>query len=435
MGFLALLSFLFLLGGTTRAEFQHTQQGGVALSAAQLPTASFTLPFTGKIPRREVKKNALAALNKYERTGNDTLRLDGASFENEYLVNITVGGKPFRVILDSGSSDLWVAHSNFSCLDSNGTVVPPATCDFGLAQFDPSQSPTFQPFPNVTFLVRYGSGEFLSGPAGFDTVVGMVPSEGVLGLAFSGLTSVWNTTSAKNTSGANHIPYTPFFINAVAQNKLEKPYFSVALNRPTFSQQVNDSFVPNLGFIAFGGIAPVPVLEDAVTVPVQPYAPNAGHLFVPSNASNATFEWYTIHIDAFTFPGSNDVATKSNNTFFDTGSTLNWLPSPVATAFNAQWEPPAVLDENTGLYTIDCNATAPPFAVVIAGTSFSIDARDLVIPQEDSNGNLICVSGNGDNGPDVPGNTFTLGDVFLHNVVATFNPVDAEVTLTGRVPY
>ncbi|KAJ7715822.1 acid protease [Mycena metata] len=427
----------------------------MASSFAQLPIAAFTLPFTGKIPRREVKKTALAALRKSKKISNDTLRLDGASFESEYLVNITVGGKPFQVILDSGSSDLWVAHSNFTCLDVNNTVVPPATCDFGAAQFDPSQSPTFQPFPNVTFLVRYGSGEFLSGPAGFDTVVvgglsvkqqeigvpdsnyflGDGTSEGVLGLAFSGLTSVYNTTSAKNTSGANHLPYTPFFINAVAQKELKKPYFSIALNRPTFGQQVNASFVPDLGLIAFGGIAPVPVLADAVTVAVQPYAPNADHLFVPSNASNATFEWYSIHIDAFAFPGSDGVTTKSNNTLLDTGSPHNWLPSPVAAAFNAQWDPPAVLDEDTGLYAIDCTAKAPPFAVVVAGTSFPVDARDLVITRKDSDENVVCVSGIGDNGPDVPGNTFILGDVFLHNVVATFNPVDAEVTLTGRVPY
>lgn len=68
------------------------------------------------------------------------------------------------------SSDTWVAHEGFSCLDLNGTAVPASTCDFGPVQFDPADSPTFQLFPNVSFFVQYDSGEFLSGPAGFDTV-------------------------------------------------------------------------------------------------------------------------------------------------------------------------------------------------------------------------------------------------------------------------
>ncbi|KAJ7155092.1 acid protease [Mycena filopes] len=448
MALFALFSLLYLLTGAASVELHHGQQRDV-----QLPAAGFTLPLTAKIPRREVKKNALAALGKHPKANTDTLHLDGAAFEHEYLVNITVGGKPFQVILDSGSSDLWVAHSDFGCLDLNGTVVPPATCNFGPAQFDPSQSSTFEPFANVTFFVRYGSGEFLSGPAGFDTIsvgglsvtqqeigvpdsnafLGDGVSEGVLGLAFSGLTSVWNTTDRHNAGSANHILYTPFFLNAVVQDKLDKPYFSIALNRPTFAQQANVSFVPDLGFLSFGGIAPVPVLAaHTVTLPVQAYDP---HTFVPSNAPDAQFEWYAVDVGAYTFPGSDNVTTASNNTILDTGSTMNWFPTPVAAAFNALWSPPAVLDGDTGLYTVECNATAPAFAVVLGNTSFTVDARDLVIPQKDAAGNTFCVSGNGDGGPDVPRNLFTLGDVFLHNVVATFNPIDAEVTVTQRAPY
>jgi hypothetical protein len=174
-------------------------------------------------------------------------------------VNITIGGKPFQVILDTGrfvhfltfnttspskdSSDIWVTNSNFTCVDPNGIVVPPETCKFGPAMFNPAESATFQLFPNVTFFVRYGSGEFLAGPTGFDTIavgefavalqefgvpnenffLGDGVSEGVLGLAFPALTSVWNVTSRHNASGSNHISYTPFFLNAVQQKKLRNP--------------------------------------------------------------------------------------------------------------------------------------------------------------------------------------------------------------------
>ncbi|KAJ7232458.1 aspartic peptidase domain-containing protein [Mycena haematopus] len=428
MGLPAIISLLSLLSGAAYGEFQQGERG----VATRLPKADFSVPLTGKVPRRDGNKNFLAALSKHRKSRAGTVPLDYTTSGDEYLVNITVGGKPFQVILDTGSSDLWVAHSGFSCLDLNGTVVSPETCNFGPAQFDPAVSPTFEPFPNVTFFVRYGSGEFLSGPAGFDTVtVGGVSvahqeigvpnrnaflgdgvSEGVLGLAFPGLTSVWNATNGTGSLPVTtQIPYNPFFFNAVAQKEVQKPYFSVSLDRPTLD---NDRKV---GLLALGGIAPVPVLDIAVTVPLQRWARNAAGVVVPSNAADAKFEWYSILVDAYTFPGSDALVTASNSTILDSGTTLNWVPSEVAAAFNAHFVPPATLDEDSRMYLVDCNATAPPFHV---GSSENA---------------TICVSGTQDNGPVVPGNSFILGQVFLHNVVSTHNPIDGEVTLTQRAAY
>ncbi|KAF7358391.1 Acid protease [Mycena venus] len=446
MAILAVLCLLSLLCGTIFAELQNSPKRPI------LPPAEFTVPVSSKVSRRTSKINDRAAL-RGRHSPSEILHLDGAAFDNEYLVNITVGGKPFQVILDTGSSDIWVTNSNFTCVNLNGTIVPPETCKFGPAMFNPADSATFQLFPNVTFLVRYGSGEFLAGPTGFDTIavgelavalqefgvpnenffLGDGVSEGVLGLAFPALTSVWNVTSRHNASGSNHIPYTPFFLNAVQKNRLSHPYFSVALDRPTFEQEKNDPFDPNLGFLAFGGIAPVPVLETEVTVPIQGYATNSANISVPSNVSDAQFFWYTIDIDSYTFPGSEIVVTKNNNTFLDSGTTLNLVPTPVAQAYNALFSPPATLNDDL-MYVVDCNATAPPFAVVVGGKSFAIDPRDQIVAAKDADGNLICLSGTQDEGPDVPGNSFILGDVFFHNVVTTFNPVDGSNAVLSARP-
>jgi hypothetical protein len=91
--------------------------------------------------------------------------------------------------------------------------------------------------------------------------------------------------------------------------------FSVALDRGTFEQQENDPFDPNLGFLSFGGIAPVPVTNTAVTVPVQGYSATTG---LPSNAPGSEFFFYTVDVEAYTFPGSNHVVTANNNTILDT---------------------------------------------------------------------------------------------------------------------
>ncbi|KAJ7865336.1 acid protease [Mycena olivaceomarginata] len=465
MGLLTVISALSLLGAA-HAEFnivRHVAPAPRAKEAATLPPAEFSVPFTAKTPRRSSKKGALAALRgkptkkipgkKAPGAGGSTVAVDGSDFDDEYLTNVTIGGQHFSLIIDTGSSDTWVAQKGFNCFDLDGNPVSADTCAFGTPGLDTAASKTFQPFPNVSFNITYGDGEFLSGPVGFDTVsigglsvshqeIG-VPTltawegdginTGLIGLAFPGLTSVYNTTDPTKASGANQLPYNPLFLSAVSQKKVKNPFFSVALDRGTFDQQENDPFDPNLGFLSFGGIAPVPVTNTAVTVPVHGYSATTG---LPSNAPGSEFFFYTVDVEAYTFPGSNHVVTANNNTILDTGTTLNFVPTDVAAAYSAQFKPPATLDPDFGLYLVDCDAKVPAFNVVIGGKTFTVDARDQIIPAgTDDNGNIICITGTQDGGPDVDGDIFILGDVFLHNVVSTYNPVAGEVTLTQRAKY
>lgn len=67
--------------------------------------------------------------------------------------------------------------------------------------------------------------------------------------------------------------------------------FSVALDRGRFNQEENDPFGPNLGYLAFGGIAPVPVVDTAVTVPIQGYSLVP---FIPATGPDTAFFFYTV---------------------------------------------------------------------------------------------------------------------------------------------
>ncbi|KAF8188903.1 acid protease [Mycena galopus ATCC 62051] len=466
MGLLTVLSTLSLLGAA-QAEFsikRHSAPARRTAEAAELPPAEFSVPFTAKTPRRSSKSSALAALRGQpakkvpgSRTtsagGGPTVVVDGSDFDEEYLTNFTIGGQQFILIVDTGSSDTWVPQTGFNCFDLDENPVPESTCAFGTPGFDIAASKTFQPFPNVSFNITYGDGEFLSGPVGFDTVsigglsvthqeIG-VPNlaawegdgfnTGLAGFAFPGLTSVYNTTDPTKASAENQLPYSPFFLTAVKEKKVKNPFFSVALDRGTFDQQENDPFDPNLGFLAFGGIAPVPVVDTAVTIPVQGYSATTGD---PENGPGSEFFFYTLDIEAYTFPGSSHLVTANNNTILDTGTTLNYVPTPIIEAYAAQFHPKAVLDEDFDLYVVACNATVPAFDVTIGGKTFSVDARDQILPAgTDDEGNIICITGTQDGGPAVDGNIFIMGDTFLHNVVATFNPVAGEVTLTQRAKY
>jgi hypothetical protein len=85
------------------------------------------------------------------------------------------------------------------------------------------------------------------------------------------------------------------------------------------------------------------------------------------------------------------------------------VPTDVAAAYSAQFKPPATLDPDFGLYLVDCDAKVPAFNVVIGGKTFTVDARDQIIPAgTDDNGNIICITGTQDGGPDVDGDIFIL---------------------------
>ncbi|KAJ7793994.1 acid protease [Mycena olivaceomarginata] len=393
--------------------------------------------FVRHTPRRKSKRLALAALRGRNTSSSrsspgNTVVLDGSDSDFEYLTNVTIGGQKFSLSVDTGSSDTWVIQQGFSCFDLDGNPQSQDVCAFGSPGFNPNASKTFAPFPGASFNITYSDGEVLLGPVGVDNVtIGglcvekqVVPipthaaylgdgiNSGIIGLSFPGGTTFFNTTDPRKASKANQIIYSPLFLSAVEQKKVKNPYFSIALDRGSFEQEEQDTFDPNLGFLAFGGIAPVSVLKNSVTVPIQGFSTTQTVL----PGSNLFF--YTIDVDSYTFPGSDKVVTANNNTVLDTGTTVNFFPSPVAAAYAAKFSPPAVVNPETGL------------------KSFSIDKRDQILPTgKDANNNTVCITGTQDGGADQGGNVFILGDVFLHNVVTTFNPVDGEVIITQRAPY
>ncbi|KAJ7770307.1 acid protease, partial [Mycena maculata] len=368
--------------------------------------------------------------------------LVGADYDFEYLTNGTFGDQTFSLIVDTGSSDTWLAEKGFACFNLTGHPEPASTCAFGTQGFDTQLSKSFQSYPDTTFSIAYGDGEYLSGVAGFETVtvsgltvthqeIGIVShaawigdgiNTGLLGLAYPFLTSV------ASTAHGQQMQYNPFFFNAVQQNKVPQPYFSLALNRGTDAGKHSPSIDPRLGYLAFGGIAPVPVTSTAVTVPVQGYSLTTR---APTTGPNATFFYYTVDVQKYTFPGSGAVNTANNATILDSGTTLCIVPSPVAQAYNkgfGTWR--------QGSYYVDCGAHAPPFAVTLGGKTFAVDGRDLVVPVgKDANGTDLCVSGIQDGGPEMDGSVFILGDVFLHNVVTTFDIQNNRITLTQRQNY
>jgi hypothetical protein len=206
-------------------------------------------------------------------------------------------------------------------------------------------------------------------------------NSGLMGLAYPGLTSVFEGTDPGKDEKST--PYDPLPFTAMKQGLLPNPFFSIALSRGSFDQQENeDDLDSNLGFLAWGGMAPVDVdTNTQTTVPIQGY--NAKDTQV-SDAGNANHFFYTVDVEKFSFAGSTITrSTASNNTILDTGTTLNSVPTFVADAFAAACDPPAKFSEDDEAYIVDCDATIPPFTVTINGVDFTIDPKDNLLPGDD----------------------------------------------------
>jgi hypothetical protein len=209
---------------------------------------------------------------------------------------------------------------------------------------------------------------------------GDATSTGLLGLAYSSLTSQFQGNTY--VSGAKRIPYDPIF-TTMYKSGLTSAMFSMAIERETG------------GYIAFGGLPPVQTLGDYATVPIETMTTRAG---------GKDYMFYTVTPDAFEYTGS--PTTNTDQYIVDSGTTLFLASDAVAKGVNAQFVPPATLQD--GFYYVDCNATVPDFSVKIGGQSFKISPKDMVLQDSGTQ----CASGvqaGGSSGP------YILGDVFMRN--------------------
>ncbi|EIN11161.1 acid protease [Punctularia strigosozonata HHB-11173 SS5] len=407
-------------------------------------TASHGVTLSGRVTKNSHALEAFRA-SKAD-SNNQTGVLSSAGGGSRYYAPINVGGQDFEVLVDTGSSDTWLVQVGFSCFTIDGAPASANECGFGTAGFDPSQSSTFTSLPGKNINVTYGDGTFAAGPVGTDTITvggltvtaqefgvpnvtawdGLGVEGGLLGLAYPALTSVFNGTNSTQDSFANQAPYNPFFFTAIQEGKVNASVFSVSLDRGTFAEQSSPDEKPNRGFLAFGGAAPVAVTNASASAPV---------LLATNSAGNTTEAFYAVNVDAYVFPGSTKLSTKGF-AILDTGTSLTYVPTPVAQALTKQFKPRGFLDEGSGLFIVGCNATAPAFAVQIGGVQFSVDAKDLVLlGGTDENGSDVCISGVQDGGPDNGEDIFILGDTFLHNVVVSFDVSDNVVHVSERQPY
>ncbi|KAK2037784.1 eukaryotic aspartyl protease [Colletotrichum somersetense] len=349
-------------------------------------------------------------------------------YGTQYAVEVTWDGKPVNMIFDTGSSDTWVTDSNFTCTNMAGTAVySQESCGFGPSKIDGFK---YGPAEDLHFILSYGSGERVSGPMGFSDIevagitvqqqqVGLANktywmgnnyTNGILGLAFPSLTSAF-TGDMDEDRPAFQVPYSPFFTSMIQQG-LSADSFSVSLVR-------NSS-----GLIAWGGRTGLPVdgptaYTSLIITTINPHRPEGSW----------QYSYYTVLVDGIRWGSTSD--TRRFLYIVDTGTTLMYVPPPIAEAIARSFSPSAVYLFQYGGYFAPCDAIAPKIAVVIEGASFFINPVDLVYPGLVDPLTGYCQIGitTGGTGP------YVLGTVFLHNVEAYFDVGAGQMRFYGRDTY
>lgn len=314
----------------------------------------------------------------------------------QYFSTIGLGTPPqeFKVIMDTGSSNLWVPGSE--C----GSIA----C-YLHQKYDSSGSSTYKK-NGSEFGIRYGSGE-VSGYISQDTLTigdlkvknqlfGETTNEPGLAFAFGRFDGILGL--GYDTISVNHIP--PPFYNMIDQGLLDEPVFSFYLGDTSKSTE---------SVATFGGVDKSFYEGKMVKLPLRRKA------------------YWEVNLDAITF-GKETADMEGTGAILDTGTSLIAMPTDYAELLNAQI---GAKKGFNGQYTVECNKrdSLPDMTFTLSGYNFTISAFDYILEVQGS-----CISSF--QGIDLGGNIgplFILGDAFLRRWYSVYDLGNDAVGLAKAV--
>ncbi|GAV50692.1 hypothetical protein ZYGR_0Z01150 [Zygosaccharomyces rouxii] len=371
--------------------------------------------------------------------------------QNFYSIKLSVGtpGQEVVVLLDTGSSDLWIPGSdNPYCKESssfsisnqgkeNGADGPFQTLPGGVtatnmsggstasATLDCKEFGTFNREDSKTFhsndtefSVSYGDTSYAIGTWRYDSInindvnltnvsIGVAnktnSSVGIMGIGLSNLENTY--TGVENVKNRNTHKYLNFPMLLKEQGFIEKNVYSLFLNR-------REAFE---GSILFGAVDHSKYSGQLYTVPMLNLYQQQG-LKDPLQLQ-VTLQGVGIEANNMT----NTTSTTPVPALLDSGTTLVYLPDKMlamlAEQLNAHW------DRGIGYYVTDCSRVDNTNLYFNFG-GFNIVSNMSTYVVSRSNENS-CVLGLQPGGPEAA----ILGDMFMQHAYIVFDLDDFEISM------
>jgi len=330
-----------------------------------------------------------------QKRSSGTNLITNQNADSSYYGSLAIGTPPvsYNVILDTGSSDLWVADS--SCITGCGSVPT----------FNPTQSSSFQN-SSKAFSIQYGTGE-AAGTLGQDTIqmagfsvanqvfaVCDEVSSGLLNNPVSGLMGLaWNTIAS---SGA-----TPFWQTLAGSSAWDSPVMAFQLTRFVDDQ--------NAEALEAGGAFNMGFVNQSL------YTGTIDFQNIPSGQES----WWLLPMTSMTVQGNSVTLPTGTDSYsaIDTGTTLVGGPSSAIQAIFAQIPGSAAGTGNyENYFTYPCD-TQVNVSISFGGPSWSISPEDFKLTQV-SDSQCVGAFFEMTTGSSAP--AWIVGDTFLKNVYSVF---------------
>jgi len=301
----------------------------------------------------------------------------------QYFSEISIGTPPqsFKVILDTGSSNLWVPSTRCSSI----------AC-FLHAKYDAKASSTYKA-NGTEFKIQYGSGS-LEGVISNDVMsIGdltikmqdFAESTVEPGLAFAFGKFDGILGLGYDTISVQHV--VPPFYNMVNQGLLDDPIFSFWLGSD-----------PEMGEAVFGGVDKAHFKGDIHYVPVRRKG------------------YWEVELDSIKF-GDEELELENTGAAIDTGTSLIAMPTDISELINRDI---GAKKSWNGQYTVECDTipSLPDFTFNFGGKPYTLTASEYIMQV----GGSQCISPFF--GLDIPaplGPIWIVGDTFLRKYYTVYD--------------
>lgn len=359
---------------------------------------------------------------------DDTIAVDAENQFTYYSIDLEIGSQKEKVnvVLDTGSSDLWVmAESNPYCEGQSGDGVSSndqVDCS-NIGTFNYASSSSFQNSSGV-FSISYGDSSYATGSWGSDDI-GL--GDHTLENATFAIGLISNSTDSVFGIGP---VYGESTITTESNGELLPTYDNIpmllkktgAIQQVSYSLWLND-IDSSTGNILFGGVDHAKYSGSLEKVPVV----NDGTL--SQNAKYPTSLSIILSgVGVYNDEGAADVASFALPALLDSGTTLCYFPKDVldaiGSAVNGTWS------DSLGTYVIDCDQQGG-ITFNFSGKEIEVPFELMVYPTSEPSGSTelkkrdnSCALGFSSSISRV-----ILGDFFLRSVYAVYDLENYEIAL------